>query len=308
MIVEVVPGALDGERLDRVVAMALGVTRRVAAQVVADGGASIDGEVCTSGKTRLVEGQQLRIDPATVAVEEPPRPDESVPFEVVYADADLVVVDKPAGVVVHPGAGNPDGTLVNGLLAAFPEIAEVGEPFRPGIVHRLDAGTSGLMLVARSAAAYVALVEMMSAHEVTRVYRCVVWGHLDHLRGVIDAPIGRHRRDPQRMAATADGRDARTHFEVVEAYSSPVSASLVRCQLETGRTHQIRVHLSTIGHPVVGDATYGGARQGLTAERPMLHSAHLALVHPVSGEHLSFVSPDPADMRALLATLDGERG
>ena len=303
MISETIPAALSGERLDRIVAMILGVTRSVAADVVAGGGAQLDGVVVTVGKQRLTEGQVVTVDPATVPVAEPPAADPSVPFGVVYADDDIVVIDKPAGLVVHPGAGNPDGTLVNGLLARYPEIAAVGEEFRPGIVHRLDAGTTGLLVVARTPEAYTTLVGMLSTHQVERIYRTLVWGHPDNVNGVIDAPIGRDQRDPQRMAVSVDGRLARTHYHVAETYDRPVLAAALRCQLETGRTHQIRVHLAAIGHPVVGDPTYGGVRPGLAAPRPMLHAAELIFDHPTTGERVAFASPLPDDVESVVAGL-----
>ena len=222
---------------------------------------------------------------------------------VVYEDADLVVVDKPAGLVVHPGAGQPTGTLVHGLLARYPEIRTVGQANRPGIVHRLDKGTSGLLLVARSQPAYEALVAMLSARRVDRRYRALVWGEPDAPTGLVDAPIGRSTRDRTRMAVTVRGREARTGYEVVRAYHEPVDVTELRLRLETGRTHQIRVHLTAIGHPVVGDARYGGARQSLPLDRPFLHAEAVALDHPVTGAPLAFTSPLPADLAAVLAGL-----
>ena len=219
---------------------------------------------------------------------------------VVHEDADLVVVDKPAGLVVHPGAGQESGTLVNGLLARYPEIRDVGQPDRPGIVHRLDKGTSGLMLVARSGRAYDELVAMLAAHEVDRRYRALVWGVLASPTGLVDAPIGRSGRERTRMAVTVRGKPARTWYEVARTYSRPVEVTELMCRLETGRTHQIRVHLASIGHRVVGDARYGGERQSLPLPRPFLHAESLALGHPVTGAGLAFTSPLPADLAEVL--------
>lgn len=303
MIDEIVPAALDGERLDRVVAIVTGASRADAAVLVAAGGAEIDGVVVTSGKVRLRDGQQVRVDPDKLPRAEPPAADPSVVFTVVHADDDVVVIDKPAGLVVHPGAGNTTGTLVNGLLARFPEMASVGQWDRPGIVHRLDVGTSGLMVAARSDAAYHLLVAALSAHEVERTYRTLVWGVPASPVGVIDAPIGRDHRDPMRMAVVADGKVARTRYRVLRRYRDPHEVAEVRCRLETGRTHQIRVHLAAIGHPVVGDATYGGARVGIDVARPMLHAEALAFRHPLGGDLLSFTSPLPADMVAIITAL-----
>ncbi len=303
MIEEEIPAALGGERLDRIVSLVTDCSRSDAAILVTAGGASIDGEVQLIGKVRVREGQIVRVDPAMLPVTEPPAADATVEFSVVYSDEHLIIIDKPAGLVVHPGAGNPDGTLVNGLLARFPEIAEVGETHRPGIVHRLDVGTSGLLAVARTQRAYHALVDALAARDVGRVYRTLVWGHLANPVGVIDAPIGRDHRDAMRMAVVVDGKPARTHYRVLQEYRRPTEASALECRLETGRTHQIRVHLAAIGHPVVGDGTYGGIRSGIMPARPFLHAAALELSHPVTGESLEFSSPMPADLADVEATL-----
>lgn len=303
MIVEVVPAALDGERLDRIVALALDVSRSVATALIDAGGVAVDDVAATSGKVRLSEGQSVSIDPDAVPVDEPPGPDPSVEFAVVHADDHVVVVDKPAGLVVHPGAGNPDRTLVNGLLARFPDIAGVGEPQRPGIVHRLDAGSSGLLVVARTQDAADALIDQFATHDATRAYLALVWGHPDAPHGIIDAPIGRSRRDPLRMAVVADGRWARTEYRVLERYDQPADLALLECRLETGRTHQIRVHLSSINHPLVGDPVYGQRRPKLQVERPFLHAAELAFDHPATGERVTFRSELAPDLAARLATL-----
>ena len=204
---------------------------------------------------------------------------------------------------MHPGAGNPDKTLVNGLLAKFPEIAEVGESHRPGIVHRLDVGTTGLLAVARTQRAYHALVDALASRDVGRVYRTLVWGHLDNPIGVVDAPIGRDHRDAMRMAVVVDGKPARTRYRVLQEFRTPTDASTLECRLETGRTHQIRVHLAAIGHPVVGDGAYGGIRSGIESPRPFLHAAALELLHPVTGEELRFESVLPDDLGAVEASL-----
>ena len=303
MIVENVPAALAGERLDRIVALILDVSRSVAAAVIDAGGATVDGATCTSGKLRLVEGQEVAVDPTAVPVASLPEPEPSVEFGVIHVDESVIVVDKPAGLVVHPGAGNPSGTLVNGLLARFPDIAGVGEPHRPGIVHRLDAGSSGLLVVARSQQAADALIAQFASHTATRAYIALVWGHPEAPHGVIDAPIGRSRQDPLRMAVVADGRPSRTEYRVVQRFDSPADLSLLDCRLETGRTHQIRVHLSSINHPLVGDPIYGQRRPRLQLERPFLHAAELAFVHPRSGERVTFRSELASDLAARLATL-----
>jgi 23S rRNA pseudouridine1911/1915/1917 synthase len=229
--------------------------------------------------------------------------DPSVVVDVVYEDADVLVVDKPPGLVVHPGAGNQTGTLVNGLLARYPEIASVGDPGRPGIVHRLDKGTSGLLVVARSPAAYTALVEQLGRRSVGRRYTTLVWGRPEPAAGVIDAPVGRSARDPTRMTVSSRGRDARTHYHVERVFRTPAVVSLLDCRLETGRTHQVRVHLAAIHHPVVGDGRYGGKREPIAAQRPLLHARALSFAHPATGVRVEVESALPDDLQAVLEGL-----
>jgi len=296
-----VPGALAGERLDRVVATLAGCTRAEASALVTEGHVTVDGAVVTRGATRVAEGASLTIARAAPRHDDAPHPDASVDVPVVYEDDDVVVVDKPAGLVVHPGAGNANGTLVHGLLARYPELAGVGQPDRPGIVHRLDKETSGLLVVARSARAHTALTRALKARDVTRRYLALVWGHFDTPRGVVDAPIGRSARTPTRMAVSARGRAARTSYEVLEQFATPAAAALVACTLDTGRTHQIRVHLAAIGHPVVGDDRYGGRRTAVPGlHRFFLHAAHLGFDHPVTGERVELDSPLPDDLSSVL--------
>ncbi|HEY4332266.1 MAG TPA: RluA family pseudouridine synthase [Ilumatobacteraceae bacterium] len=303
MIREEIPAALAGERLDRIVALLTDASRADASALVADGGASLDGAPALSGKVRVALGQVVEIDPDRLPQRLLPQPDPSIELDVLYADGDVIVLDKPAGLVVHPGHGHPDGTLVNALLALYPDMAAVGDPMRPGIVHRLDVGTSGVMMVARSQRAYDTLVAALGARKVVRAYRTLIWGHMEAANGLIDAPIGRDHRDPLRMAVVVDGRPARTRYRSLVNYDEPVAVAELECHLETGRTHQIRVHLSAAGHPVVGDGTYGGTRPGITAGRPFLHAAELSLRHPVTGVELDFAAPLPADLQAILDTL-----
>jgi 23S rRNA pseudouridine1911/1915/1917 synthase len=303
MIHEEIPPALAGERLDRIVALVTEASRSDAAALVASGGVLVDGVVNTAGKQRLQVGQIIDVDETRLPTVVLPAADATVEVRVVYDDEHVIVVDKPAGLVVHPGAGNPTGTLVNGLLALYPDLAEIGEPHRPGIVHRLDIGTSGLMVVARSVRAYHSLVYALAQRDVTRLYRTLVWGHLDNPHGVIDAPIGRDHRDPMRMAVVVDGKSARTRYQVLTEYREPAEASGLECRLESGRTHQIRVHLSAIGHPVVGDGTYGGIRHGIATPRPFLHAAELQFDHPMTNEPMAFTSPLPDDLAAVEAQL-----
>jgi len=302
-IAETIPASLAGVRIDRVVSLIADISRNAAAMLIEAGGVSVDGSVVSSGKEKMIEGQSIVIDVAQAKGPELPAADTTKAMDVVYVDDDVIVVNKEAGVVVHPGAGNQSGTMVNFLLAGYPDIAGVGDPMRPGLVHRLDAGTTGLIVVARTQQAYESLVEQLSSRSVTRVYSVLVWGNPISLNGVIDAPIGRDQRDPTRMAVVVDGRASRTHYAVQQSFHEPKDAALVECRLETGRTHQIRVHLASIGHPVVGDATYGGVRAGLRAGRPMLHAKELAFDHPRTGERRTFTTPTPQDLSALLALL-----
>ncbi len=299
------PDALDGERLDRVVAMLCDLTRATAADLVDAGEVRVDGQVQTRRSTRVADGQVISLDvPAPI-----PRrtvgddADGTIAFRIVHEDDDVLVIDKPAGLVVHPGAGHSTGTLVHGLLARYPDLAGVGEAERPGIVHRLDRDTSGLMLVARTSAALEALGAALRARTVTRRYHTLVWGHVSEPRGMVDAPIARSPREPTRMAVVVGGRDARTTYEVVARYDDPVALTELTCLLETGRTHQIRVHLQAIGHAVVGDTRYGGARESLPAARQFLHAEHLAFAHPRTGERMAFDSDLPADLVDVLRPL-----
>jgi 23S rRNA pseudouridine1911/1915/1917 synthase len=298
-----VPDALAGERLDRIVALEAGVSRHEAASSISAGGVTVNGRVVAKGSTRVEAGDVIEADVAPAAVVSVSA-DPSVRFAVVYEDDDVIVIDKPAGLVVHPGAGHAEGTLVHGLLSRYPEIAGVGESERPGIVHRLDSGTSGLMVVARTEAAREALVDALSTREVTRQYRALTWGEVDGLDGVIDAPLGRSTRERTKMAVVADGREARTRYEVVDRFTMPAKLTLLECTLETGRTHQIRVHLAAIGHPVVGDTRYGRARPALRCDRPFLHAERLAFAHPVTGEAMEFESALPVELETLLARLN----
>lgn len=300
---ETVPAGLAGERVDRAVAMLTGLPRSEAAGLVDTGAVRLGGRPVTTRSRRLQLGEVLEIDvPAAIAaallVADP-----SVVVPVVHADDDVIVVDKPAGLVVHPGSGNESGTLVHGLLALFPEIVSVGDPERPGIVHRLDKGTSGLLVVARNTRAYESLVGQLGARTVDRRYVALVIGRVASDAGMIDAPLGRGDRDPTKMAVARDGREARTRYDVRRRFTDPEPLTLLDCKLETGRTHQIRVHLAAIGHPVAGDARYGGVRAAVPLDRPFLHAAALGFDHPATGERMTFTSPLPPDLEEALAGL-----
>ena len=291
-----VPGPLAGERLDRVIALLWDLPRREVAELVAGGGVRVNGRTVAVRAHRVAEGDVVEVDLADPLVAAGVEPDPEVDVPVVAVDDEVIVVDKPAGLVVHPGAGHPRGTLVHGLVARWPEVAAVGDPLRPGIVHRLDVGTSGLVVVARTPRAYQALVSQMAARTVERRYLALVWGRVEAPVGLIDAPVGRAARDRTQMAVSAEGREARTRYEVLSRHDDPASVTLVTCTLETGRTHQVRVHLAAIGHPVVGDVRYGGSRPQLQVNRPFLHAFELAFDHPATGERRCWTSPLPPDL------------
>lgn len=298
-ITESIPDALGGERIDRVVAIIADISRSQAVSLIEAGGVLVNG--------RQPEKPSIRVTPnSTVTIEVPEsepgmEPDSTVAFETVHVDEHTVVIDKPAHLVVHPGSGVKGATLANGLLAAYPEIVNIGEPDRPGIVHRLDKGTSGLLMVARTELAYDSLVRQLASRTVSRVYRAVVSGLVESEGGLIDAPLGRSLHDATKRAVVAGGRPARTRYEVIERMIG-ADMTLVECRLETGRTHQIRAHLAAIDHSVIGDERYRGpAVEGLA--RPFLHAAHLGFEHPATGEVLTFDSSLPADLAETLERL-----
>jgi 23S rRNA pseudouridine1911/1915/1917 synthase len=296
-----VPDGLAGERVDAGLAKLLGFSRTFAAEVAESGGVTIDG--AEAGKSdRLIAGAWLEVEwqqrePLTVT---------STPvsdLRIVYQDDDFVVVDKPVGVAAHPSLGWEGPTVLGALAAAGIRVSTSGAAERAGIVHRLDAGTSGLMVVAKSDRAYTELKRQFHDREVVKIYHAVVQGHPDPLAGTIDAPIGRHPGSSWKFAVTADGKDSVTHYETIEAFPG---ASLLEIHLETGRTHQIRVHMAAQHHPCVGDAMYGAdptlsARLGLT--RQWLHAMKLGFRHPTTGEQHEFESNYPADLQHALDVL-----
>ncbi|MFO7298933.1 MAG: RluA family pseudouridine synthase [Actinomycetes bacterium] len=292
-----VPAHLEGERLDKAVAALLGVSRAVARDLV-DRGALVDGHPA-SPSDRVGEGSVI-----TVAVPDPKAElaAEEVSFGVLYEDGHLIVVDKPAGIVVHPGSGRLTGTLVAGLLNRYPELEGVGQKDRWGLVHRLDKDTSGVLVVARTQEAHDALSAMLRRREITRVYLTLVHGIPGSPTGTVDAPIARDPATPLRRALHPEGKPARTHYRVLDTYPER-GCSYLEVRLETGRTHQIRVHLSAIGHPVVGDTLYGPRRQRLGADRIFLHAARLSFTHPFTGDEVAVESPLPADLTRVLSSL-----
>ncbi len=297
----IVPDGLDGVRADAALARMLGFSRTLAAQVTEAGGARMDGVVLDKAD-RLSAGARLDVEwtpkeaPHVVATVVPD-------LQVVYDDDHIVVIDKPSGVAAHPSLGWEGPTVLGALAGAGFRIATSGAAERQGIVHRLDVGTSGLMVVAKSEHAYTTLKRAFKEREVEKVYHAVVQGHPDPLAGTIDAPIGRHPKHSWKFAVTAEGKASVTHYVTQEAFPG---AALLEIHLETGRTHQIRVHMAALRHPCVGDPLYGGdptlaARLGLT--RQWLHAHRLAFEHPATRERVEFTSPYPADFRAALDVL-----
>jgi 23S rRNA pseudouridine1911/1915/1917 synthase len=292
-----VPDSLDGERVDKVVADVFELSRARATTLV-ERGVRVDGEPARAS-TRVRSGQVINCEqPQDVAVLEP----EEVAFEVLHEDPAVIVVDKPAGVVVHPGSGRSRGTLAAGLIYRFPELVGVGVSDRWGLIHRLDKDTSGAMVVGRTPDSFDDLVAQLRRRDIERTYTALVEGLMSSPTGTIEAPIGRDPSRPTRRTVTHGGKFARTHYEVVELFEES-SATLFEVKLETGRTHQIRVHMAAIDHPVAGDRTYGATRKDLGSPRTFLHAARVALTHPDSGERLEVSAPLPDDLAAVLAGL-----
>lgn len=297
----------DGTRLDSFLTTALPEQSRSSIQRLIKDGRVSGAHAALRASTVVRAGQTYEIDiPAPVAAAPAP---EELPLRIVYEDRDVVVLDKPAGMVVHPGAGHTGGTLVNALLHHVKDLSGVGGELRPGIVHRLDRGTSGLMVVAKNDAAHQELSRQFSDREVEKEYIALVWGVV-HAGRRIDAPIGRDPNDRQRMSTRARrARNAVTRVTFAKHFDG---VSLLRVAIATGRTHQIRVHLSAIGHPIVGDPTYGGVHRRTAGhlravqrlERPFLHSARLAFTHPADGRRVEFDSPLPLDLQSVLDDIE----
>ena len=301
-----VPDGLDGERLDAALARMFGLSRSRAAELIEDGLVLLDGRPAAKSD-RVLAGEPLQVTlppPQPAETQGPPRPVEGL--AVLYEDDDIIVVDKPRGVAAHPTPGWTGPTVIGGLLAAGHAVATSGAAERQGIVHRLDANTTGVMVVAKSEPAYSALKRAFRERSVDKRYHALVQGHPDPLRGTVDAPIGRHPSGDGRFAVVSDGRPSVTHYDTLEAFRA---ASLTSVDLETGRTHQIRVHMAAIRHPVAGDLAYGAdpvlaARLGLT--RQWLHAVSLAFAHPADGHRISFASTYPADLEHALDVLRAE--
>lgn len=304
----------NGERLDTAVAALADVTRSAAARLIGDGAVTVNGQVHDKNY-RLRAGDVLTVQ--TPQVQEATAVAQALPLDVIYEDADLIVINKPVGMVVHPAAGNPDGTLVNALLWHCGEsLSGVGGVIRPGIVHRIDKDTSGLLVVAKNDETHLALSAQLARHEIRRVYCAIAIGNFPEEHGTVDAPIGRHPVDRRKMAVlrapSAHAKPAVTHWSVVaRGEGDGTRFTLLRCELETGRTHQIRVHLSSVGHPLLGDPVYGGDRTRFETHHrdlipgQLLHAAHLSFTHPRTGTEVQFECPLPENFRRLNRILFG---
>jgi len=297
------PDGLDGLRLDVAVSRLFGLSRTAAAGLVDAGDVRVDGRP-TARSDRVSAGAWLEVDLSAAVVAPPVSPPQPVPgLRVVAEDDDIVVVDKPVGVAAHPSPGWDGPTVTGGLAAAGYTIATSGAAERQGVVHRLDVGTTGLMVVAKSETAYSVLKDAFRERTVEKRYQALVQGHPDPTSGTIDAPIDRHPRHDYRWAVVAGGRPSITHYETVEAFRA---ATLLDVRLETGRTHQIRVHLSAVRHPLVGDLVYGAdptLAERLGLQRQWLHAGSLGFAHPAHGEWVTFTSEPPADLQEALAAL-----
>ncbi|MFC1539591.1 RluA family pseudouridine synthase [Candidatus Latescibacterota bacterium] len=304
----------SGTRLDVFLAEYTGLSRSQIKNLISGGHSEIENGKPPKPSYQVEAGDIIKI--AIPELEEPNFLPENIPLDIVYEDNHIAVVNKPSGMVVHPGRGNVSGTMASGLLYHFKSLSEVGEKFRPGIIHRIDMDTSGLLVVALSIYTHGILSKMIQKREIKRMYTAVVWGHPDPEEGTIDAPIGRHPVKGILRAVIPSGRNAVTHYKLTERFEFLSKLSIT---LETGRTHQIRVHLAHIGHHVFGDPNYGGREERLKGfspeirltakklltiiDRQALHAERLEFMHPVTGQELSFKAPIPDDMSKLLTAL-----
>jgi pseudouridine synthase, rluA family len=290
-----------GVRLDAFLSADGALTRSQAARLIAEGRVRVNGKPAAKS-ARLSGGETVTVD--VPQLRETALPAQDIPLDVVYEDDDVIVVNKPTGLVVHPAPGHPDGTLVNALLHHCGDsLSGIGGEKRPGIVHRIDRDTSGLIIAAKNDAAHLALSAQLKDHSLSRTYECLVTGNMKQDSGTVDAPIGRSSADRKKMAVVPTGRRAVTHWEVVARYPG---VTHLRCRLETGRTHQIRVHMAYIGHPILGDTVYGAKKPvpGLTGQ--CLHATGLRFVHPRTGEPVELHCPLPPEFTAMLQKLQNK--
>lgn len=294
----------DGVRLDSFVTESFDSTysRSFYKRLIDDGKITVNGKVITKAGTKLASGDVVEAD-IPAPVEDESFVAQDIPLDIVYEDSDLLVINKPQGMVVHPAAGHSEGTLVNALLAHCKEdLSDINGVLRPGIVHRIDKDTSGLMLACKNNFTHLKLADMLSRHEIVREYRALVYGFVKEDKGMVDAPIGRSTSDRRKMAVNKDGKVAVTHFEVLERFGEISDLKLV---LETGRTHQIRVHMAYIGHPVVGDPVYASRRKNYGLAGQALHSQAITFVHPRTGETMHFECDLPDYYQAVINSFKG---
>ena len=290
-----------GVRLDAFLSADGALTRSQAARLIAEGRVRVNGKPAAKS-ARLSGGETVTVD--VPQLRETALPPQDIPLDVVYEDDDVIVVNKPTGLVVHPAPGHPDGTLVNALLHHCGDsLSGIGGEKRPGIVHRIDRDTSGLIIAAKNDAAHLALSAQLKDHSLSRTYECLVTGNMKQDSGTVDAPIGRSSADRKKVAVVPTGRRAVTHWEVVARYPG---VTHLRCRLETGRTHQIRVHMAYIGHPILGDTVYGAKKPvpGLTGQ--CLHATGLRFIHPRTGEPVELHCPLPPEFTAMLQKLQNK--
>ena len=297
-----VPEGVAGERIDSALTRVLGLSRTAIVRMLEDGDITSSGSQL-SKSDRVVAGQVIEVLMPDQTPKDPIPLTPIAGLTVIYNDDDIVVIDKPVGCAAHPSPGWTGPTVVGALMAAGYTITTSGPAERAGIVHRLDAGTTGLMIVAKNEKSYLALKEMFRSHQIEKTYHALVQGHMDPATGTIDAPIDRHPKEDHRFAVVASGKESITHYEVIEFYRA---VSLVKVELETGRTHQIRVHFSAVGHPLVGDTVYGAdpvLGKKMQMSRPWLHALELRFNHPVSAMPLTLRAPYPPDLQSSLALL-----
>ena len=292
-----------GTRIDRFLASHLDGVTRSAAQKLLEGGAVLINGKAVAKNYKLTGRETLSV--TLPEAEEADLVPQDIPLDVVYEDADVIVVNKPSGLVVHPAPGHSDGTLVNALLYHCGDsLSGIGGELRPGIVHRIDRDTSGLIIAAKNDYAHQKLSAQLQDHTLARTYECVVVGNLKEDSGTVDAPIGRHPVDRKKMAVVANGRSAVTHWEVIARYPG---FTHVRCRLETGRTHQIRVHMASIGHPILGDTVYGAKKPVPGLQGQCLHAVGLRFVHPRTGEMVELSCPLPEEFQEILRKLAAKK-
>ena len=292
----------EGERVDRVIAFFSGLSRSKVSDLISKRLILRNGIPIKKGSEIVHLNDEISMPNLVGEAVEEIASDESIDFEVIFEDDSVIVVSKPSGLIVHPGSGIANGTLVNGLAAQFPDLREIGDPTRLGLVHRLDKGTSGLLIVARTPEALDNLKFQMQERDIHRQYFAIVAGHVESDKGVVDAPLGRDPKNPLKRAVIQNGKYARTFYEIDQKLESPFKISVLSCRLETGRTHQIRVHLAAIGHSVLGDELYGGRTAFNIENRLALHAQMLTFAHPKTNNQMNFKSPIPDELITMKDT------